>query len=318
VSGLRKLGTLVERWEPPHAEAGVDGSAAASIAWPDVVGAEVARRTRSGRLRDGVLTVYTAGSTWSHQLTFLAPSIVAELNARCPQTPIRRLRFVVATGSTKALLDGAARRAGAAKAKLHHESSRTDADEHDENAQSAQDIVERLRRRQHALDRRRRRDGWMQCARCGTWCAPQAPGDDTCPVCADELVRIAYGRIERVLTNAPWLRRADVAPLVDDADERAYERVRRRLLARWEEQMFAAQRRLRRHDLHASDRVVAWSYLMLRTGMQQHVIGRAVIADALGDAWSDALAPTKREAPAAAVQKQQKTNPRARKPRTTT
>ena len=106
MSGLRKIGSIVERWQPPNAGHRTDGTVLAGIAWPDVVGQEVAKRTRTGKLRDGVLTVYTAASTWSHQLTFLAPSIIAELRARAPGVVIERLRFVVAGGSGKATFAG--------------------------------------------------------------------------------------------------------------------------------------------------------------------------------------------------------------------
>ncbi len=311
MSGLRKLGTLLERWEPLVDAPPGDGSAAVSIAWTDAVGPEVGRRTRPGRLRDGVLTVYTAASTWSHQLTFLAPSILAELRVRCPDVQIDRLRFVVASGAAKALIDGAARRA---LPRLRGTSAQrpSEPDAVDNWDDAVEDVIARLRRRQAALDRRRRRDGWTQCAQCGAWRDPRVGDVAVCAVCAYERERAGDQRIERVLTNAPWLPRGEILSHVQGSDEPAYERVRRRLLARWEQQLFGAKRRLRRGDLHASDRVIAWSYLMLRSGMQQHVIGRAVIADLLGADWAAALAPaTAREATISGVQKQRKTNARA-------
>jgi hypothetical protein len=274
----------------------------------------VARRTRTGRIRDGTLTVYTAGSTWSHQLTFLAAGIVAALLERCPESGVRRMRFVVATGRTKALLDGLAAPSGRSKVKPR-------SDEHDEpdSAHAAVEddpgaILVRLRRRQHSLDRRRERDGWARCAGCGSWRPPTKADERACAVCLDEARRAADNRIERVVTGAPWLRREHIASHVPDADEVGYDRVRRRLLARWEEHMHAAHRRLRRGELQAADRVVAWSYLMLLSGLQQHVIGRAVVADVLGKEWTDALvgpaAGRDREATVASREKPNKTNAR--------
>ena len=310
MKGPRLLSSILERWEP--GEIPTDEASALAVAWPEAVGPDVARRTRPGRRRDGVLTVFTAGSTWSHHLTFLAQSIVAELNARCPGAHVRRLRFVVAAGRMKAVLDGLVKRV-----RPWHATSSAAAPMRprvDETADDAEDIVRRLRRRQQALDRQRQRDGWTPCASCGSWRGPGSDASVPCDICAAEHQRASDGRVERVLVSAPWLRQADVAAHAADVSAGAIERVRRRLLARWEEQINAMRARLRRHALTAADRVLAWSYLMLRTGVQQHLIGRAVVADALGDEWADALAgpppATDREATSTSTKKRHKANAR--------
>lgn len=308
MSGPRRLNAILETWEPGAVRAD-EGSVVGSV-WPDAVGDDVARRTRAGRLRDGVLTVYTAGSTWSHQLTFLAPSIVAELNARCPGAHVKRLRFVVAAGRMKAMLDGLVRTPKARSARpVEAPSVAVDGTPDD-----TEDVIRTLRKRQQGLDRRRERDGWTHCPSCGNWRPPNRDVIEPCAVCTAAEQRAADGRIERVLVNAPWLRVDDVASHVKDADATSIERVRQRLLARWEEQIFAMRARLRRHALLAADRVVAWSYLMLRSATQQHLIGRAVVADALGDEWADALcgprAASEREATGASIKKHKKTNAR--------
>jgi hypothetical protein len=316
MTGPRRLNAILDQWRPHDGGWGIDASSVVSTAWPDVVGADVARRTRPGKLRDGVLTVYTAGSAWSHQLTFLAPTIVSALNAQCPAAAVQRLRFVVASGRTKALLDGSVVPGAAARSSIALRRDRykaAPAEGVDDEPENVEDIIGRLRKRQQTLDRRRECEGWTRCGRCGAWRDPSSIGD-ACRICAEDAQRVADSRIERVLSGAPWLRRADVAQHVADIDAGAFERVRARLLSRWEEQIFTMRRRLRRRELHATDRVAAWSYLMLRTGMQQQVIGRAVIADALGDDWADALAgdaaARHREAPASASQKQRNTTAR--------
>jgi len=283
VSGPRPLSVILEKWEP--GEVRTDEASAVASVWAEAVGEDVARRTRAGRLRDGVLTVYTAGSTWSHQLTFLALSIVAELNARCPGAHVKRLRFVVAAGRMKAMLDGLVRTPKTKIGSLHEAEPAAVDDATDD----AEDVVRRLRKRQETLDRRRQRDGWTRCPSCSNWRQPSFDAAAPCAVCTAAEQRASDGRIERVLINAPWLTADDAASHVKDAELTSIERVRRRLLARWEEQIFAMRSRLRRRSLHAADRVLAWSYLMLRSGAQQHVIGRAVVADALGDEWADAL-----------------------------
>lgn len=311
MKGPRSLSSIIETWEP--GEGRPDEATAVDLAWPLAVGADVARRTRAGKLRDGVLTVHTAGSTWSHQLTFLAPSIIAELNARCPGAHVKRLRFVVAAGRMKAMLDGLVRAPQRRQEVVQHAEPPVD-----DASDAVEDVVRSLRDRQRALDRRRQRDGWMRCPSCSNWTPPSRDDDRTCAVCAAAELRKADGKVERVLVNAPWLGAADVASHVDDTDPAAFERVRRRLLARWEEQILAMRARLRRGALLAADRVLAWSYLMLRSGTQQHVIGRAVVADALGDDWADALcgprnatsAATQREATGASSKKQKKMNAR--------
>jgi hypothetical protein len=314
MSGPQRLATLLERWRPARDPDGGDPVAAIATAWPDAVGPDVARRTRPGRLRDGTLTVYTAGSTWSHQLTFLAPSIIAALLERCPGSGVRRLRFTVASGRTKALLDGLTGAKGSAARAQRTAATAGSDDAGPIEADTVDEIVERLRTRQHALDVARQNDGWIRCARCGAWRPPASSADAACAVCSEDERRIADNRIERVLANAPWLRRSDIASHVPDAGETGYDRVRRLLLSRWEEQMYSSRRRLRRGELQAADRVVAWSYLMLLSGMQQHVIGRAVVADVLGSEWADALvgplAGRDREATASAREKQSKTNAR--------
>jgi hypothetical protein len=315
VRGPQRLGTILDRWRPSRDAPIADHASSIASAWAESVGPDVARRTRPGRLRDGVLTVYTAGSTWSHQLTFLAPTILAALLDRCPDAGLRHLRFVVASGRTKALLDGlAVARSGAArhtKALFISDSEPTlaDADSADVDA-----IVRHLRRRQQSLDRRREREGWTRCEVCSAWRRPVDSPEAACAVCAQEARRAADNRIERVLANAPWLRCGDMRSYAPDVDDRAFARVRRRLMARWEEHLFAARRRLRRGELQAGDRVVAWSYLMLRSNLHQHEIGRAVVTDVLGEQWAQALAgpaaPRPTEASATVREKQRNTNSR--------
>lgn len=315
MKGPRPLASLIEGWKPAAGHGGHEPSTEIAASWPEVVGADVARRTRTGRVRDGTLTVFTAGSTWSHQLTFLAETIVATLRERFPECGVKRLRFVVATGGTKALLDGRskARATGGRPIASVADAIARDARD-DERGDDPAAIVARLKRRQAALDARRTLDGWMRCDRCGAWRAP-SPAQPPCAVCEHDERRAADAAIERILTGAPWLKRDEVAVHLDGADAARCDAVRRRLLGRWEVQLREAQRRLRRGALEAADRVGAWSYLMLLSGLEQHAIARAVVVDVLGDEWADALigapATDVREARARALKKTRKTNARA-------
>jgi hypothetical protein len=292
MSGLRALRGLVAAWKPGGPASQSDTAGAISAAWPDVVGAAVAARTRPARLRDGLLTVWTAGSAWSHQLSFLEPVILESLRSLVPDAGIKRLRFMVASGRTRQLLDGAAARpssgaravSGSARGVDDAQRSRDFEETHDLAA-----LVRRLRARQNALDARRERDGWTRCQTCADWMPPDASQGAVCVRCAEEARRRADGALERALRDAPWLPAREVCAAVEGADRASYERVRRRMLSRLEFDLDSAQRRLKRGTLEAADRVAAWTYLMLLARKQKRDLPRAVVADILGNAWADAI-----------------------------
>jgi hypothetical protein len=292
MSGLRALRGLVAAWKPGGPASSADAAGAISAAWPDVVGAAVASRTRPARLRDGLLTVWTAGSAWSHQLSFLEPVILESLRSLVPDAGIKRLRFMVASGRTRQLLDGAAARTSSgtrgASSAVRGVDDAQRAREFDETHDLAA-IVRRLRARQAALDARRARDGWTRCHTCTNWMPPDASQGEVCVRCAEEARLRADGALERALLDAPWQSARDVCAAVEGADRTSYERVRRRMLSRLEFDLDSAQRRLKRGTLEAADRVAAWTYLMLLARKQKRDLPRAVVADILGNAWADAI-----------------------------
>ena len=49
--------------------------------WPELVGAEVAQHVTPESFSDGVLTVRTDSTAWATQLKYLAPTVIARLNA---------------------------------------------------------------------------------------------------------------------------------------------------------------------------------------------------------------------------------------------
>lgn len=91
--------------------------------------------------------------------------------------------------------------------------------------------------------------------------------------------------------EAPWLTLAQVRESLPQTRQAAYRRTKLRLATRWQNELLAAERRLRRAALTVHDRVAAWSFLMLQTGMPERDIGRAVAHDMLGAAWTNALFP---------------------------
>ncbi|MCI0369924.1 MAG: DUF721 domain-containing protein [candidate division NC10 bacterium] len=65
--------------------------------WPEVVGPEVAQRTRAGALSRGRLTVLVTDSVWLQQLTMLKPRLIEALNRHLGEPLVQDLFFRVET-----------------------------------------------------------------------------------------------------------------------------------------------------------------------------------------------------------------------------
>lgn len=285
----KSLRSLIAQWRPANVRVALGGEAGTlAAAWPDAVGEDVARRTRTTTFRDGVLTIITPSNAWSHQLTFLAPTIVQRLRERCPGVDMLKLRFVVATGRSRTLL--ARRPAGRHAQRFHKKTdvatglTDTYASPLAGDSDDPAAWLALLRHEQARLDRQRLAQGWLRCRSCGCW-SPRV----VCQLCAQEQRRVADGRIAQIIAAAPWLRFEEHVRHAPALDAVAYARVRRALLAQWEQQLRVAQQRLRSNALQAADRVVAWSYAMLTLHARQADVSPAVLANTLGPQWAEAL-----------------------------
>ncbi|MBV8364968.1 MAG: DUF721 domain-containing protein, partial [Candidatus Eremiobacteraeota bacterium] len=296
MSGPKPLRALIAAYRPAGERIAAGGEAAIlAAAWPDAVGADVARRTRTAGFRDGALTVLTPSSAWSHQLTFLTPTILERLRESCSGIALRRLRFIVATGRSRLLLRGAAP-ARAPRAKDTRSAGPAELGATDEAAidgipvpgDDLDALLVRLRRAQTRLDESRVRAGWQRCAGCGCWTQDRAR-QPRCAVCRQQERKMSDGAIARMLADAPWLAHAQVHEHLPHADLRSYERVRRTLATQWELQMFNARARLRRDAIQAGDRVIAWSYAMLVAQRPRAELSDAVLANIVGAQWAAAL-----------------------------
>jgi predicted nucleic acid-binding Zn ribbon protein len=69
--------------------------------WPAVAGARIARVTRAVSFRDGTLTVEVEGSAWMHELGFLKPDLVRNLNRHLEADVVRDVRFTPAGAHPK-------------------------------------------------------------------------------------------------------------------------------------------------------------------------------------------------------------------------
>lgn len=81
------LGTLLAGWgleERLH-------QYRALLIWDEVVGPQIAARTRPEKIRDGVLEVCVDQPSWMQQLQLLKPQILARLNARLGDGALREI-----------------------------------------------------------------------------------------------------------------------------------------------------------------------------------------------------------------------------------
>jgi hypothetical protein len=63
----------------------------AMLIWDEVVGPQIAARTRPEKIRDGVLEVCVDQPTWMQQLQLIKPQILAKLNARLGDGGLREI-----------------------------------------------------------------------------------------------------------------------------------------------------------------------------------------------------------------------------------
>ena len=63
----------------------------ALVIWDEVVGPQIAARTRPEKIRDGVLEVCVDQPTWMQQLQLLKPQILTKLNGQLGDNPLREI-----------------------------------------------------------------------------------------------------------------------------------------------------------------------------------------------------------------------------------
>lgn len=294
MSGPRKLGALLNGWNAKdvleRTRPNLDQAAGElAAAWERAVGAQIARRSRPTKLNAGVLTVLTASSAWSDELTFLAPNIIEALQRSVPVAKLRRLRFMVASGRTKLVLEGARFRGRSMAVKQQNVLIPATNEPPIGVEEDASATVARLAHLQRSLDEWRDRAGWRTCIACQRRFLAESSAALLCAPCAGARRKREEATIERAMMQAPWLTARELRQQLPDFKPAAYQRTRQRLLTRWQFDIAAAERRLRRANVTPEDRVIAWSYLMLLTGKPERDIGRAVARDLLGLPWTSAL-----------------------------
>ncbi len=271
---MLKLSRVLTDWEP--AVAGERNPLVLLEAgWPDIVGAQVARNSRPSRIAGGTLIVTTRSNPWSHQLTLLGEHVLRAIAARVPKARVERLRFRV--GRLPQADAGPQPRARRDRAR-----SRAPRPE----AASAAEALARFRQEVEASARAKRSEGWSGCAGCGALVPPEA--GNLCAACGNERRRRRAEATARLLFEAPWLGYAGTAALVEGLKEGEYEGIRTQLLSRWWSMLVRA-RAAKRLSRDGRERLVASSYVLLRSKVPPEEIMPATVRNVLGDELHDLI-----------------------------
>lgn len=266
---MKPLGVVLATWDGGRGEP--DPITWLRSRWPQIVGPEVAAHSRPLALEHGALLVLTRSAAWSHQLAFLNENILEALR-RHEGCAVERLRFRVGRIAPSAPLPG--RRP--ARERRPRRS--------DTPAGSLEEAFARFRTDVTAAERAKAAAGWKECSRCGTRFAPR-PGT-LCVGCENQCAQERAAGVARLLFEVPWLGYAGIAPLVDRLSFAEYQAIRRRLLARWWD-VLATVRRTRRAGKR--ERMIASSYVLLKSELDPERLHPAVVRDLLSDELHDIL-----------------------------
>ncbi|MGA8534020.1 MAG: DUF721 domain-containing protein [Candidatus Tumulicola sp.] len=268
---LRRLTQALGEWTPQErSRRSRDPLLLLAAGWGNIVGEDVARNTHPARILEGTLLVTTRSSAWSQQLSFLAERIVAAVRARFPETAVVRLRFRVGKlppppaplGKVVAPDTIASKRSAAPPART---------------------TAEAVARFRQGIDERRRAKrsvGWKECQGCEALIAPRA--GTLCVTCANARSQRRAAAVIRLLFEAPWLGYPGTAQLVDGLTPQDYESIRTRLLSRWWEAL-AQARACKRLSRDGRERLIASSYVVLKSKLPPEAIAPATLRNVLGD-----------------------------------
>ena len=268
---MKPLRNAMAAWEPSAAVC-ADPLLQIKAAWAEVVGEDVAANSRPHELvRDGLLVVTRSGA-WSQQLTFLGERILAALRERTG-LQLERLRFRV----------GRVTENGAARSSSRSRRTRRKSADRREPPESLEAAFERFRADVAAVQRAKAAAGWKECVRCGVRIFPAS--GKFCVPCVNAGAQERDATTARLLYEAPWLGYAGIAPLVDGLTPQEYEMIRLRLLRRWRDTLERV--RWSGGAFTARDRMIASSYVLLKSGLDPERIAPVVVRDLLGDELHD-------------------------------
>jgi hypothetical protein len=238
--------------------------------WVELVGSEIARNTRPLRIEGDALVVATRSAPWSEQLSFHADRIVAYLAENFGLKEVKRLRFKV----------GLTERPAAALPVGRSQKTRTCSKPAARRpAATLEETIARFRAAIAQNERARVAEGAKYCS----GCAVVIPAGRTmCAACASNAVRERERLVSRLLFEVPWLGFAGVAALVDGLQRDEYDAIRTKLLAQWWSILEAA-RRSGKISADSRERLVASSYVIVKSGLEPEEIAPATMRNLLGD-----------------------------------
>ncbi len=280
---MLKLGDALGGWNPAEGRTGqaTDPLVLLGAAWAEIVGENNARKSHPSKIEGDTLVIKTAGSGWSHALSCESTQIVAAIRARVPKANIEKLRFRIGTIAASGSPSAGKRVMGKAAS---HDTRTPVAD--------ADEALARLRTDVEAAERAKRARGWKECAGCTALIEPESgPFCVTCKIARnDDRERL----VSRLLFEAPWLGYAGTSSLVEGLTRDEYERIRWRLLTRWWERLSRA-RRSGKLSRDGSERLIASSYVLLKTELAPERIGPATVRNVLGDELHELLYGTEQQ-----------------------
>jgi hypothetical protein len=271
---MKPLKTALQAWEPSASVSG-DPLLSVKAEWSAIVGEDVAANSRPAEISRDALLIVTRSSAWSQQLAFLSERIMSALRKRTG-LDLQRLRFRV--GRINESASAPVRKRGAKRTSQRAEKRSA--------AESLQAAFERFRDDVVASERAKAAAGWKECIRCGVRIYPAS--GSLCVPCKNAAAQERDARVARLLFEVPWLGYAGVAPLVDNLTPQDYEAIRLRLLRRWKD-VLDRVRRTGGAQLTTRDRMIASSYVLLKSELDPERIAPAVVRDLLGDELHEIL-----------------------------
>lgn len=281
---MLKLGQALGTFKPGSGDnaSGVDPLVLVAAGWSEIVGENNGANSRPTKLDGDTLVVTTTSAARSETLAFNAELILSKLRARLPKAGIERLRFVQGKMAAAGRPLPAKRRSGGRGAPEPAQEPSADAGE----------ALDRYKGAVAGAQRAKRELGWKECAGCPALVAPDA--GPFCVPCAnarnDERVRL----VSRLLFEAPWLGYAGTASLIEDLSADEYASIRQRLLSAWWDRLYRA-RRSGKLSRDGSERMMASSYVLLKSERAPERIDAATVRLVLGDELHDFIYGTEQQ-----------------------